>query len=61
MYNELDKGGFKVKEMRGFKKNRRMDVEWKDMKRRKELCQFWNQGWCKYKVSECKFLHKRFS
>ena len=59
--DELDERIFEVEKRRGFKKKRRVSIERKDMQRRKELCHFWNQGWCKYRTSECKFLHEGFS
>ena len=35
------------------------DEKGKGTKQRKRgFCHFWNHGWCKFRDSECKFLHE---
>ena len=60
---EKEKELYEVRKDRGFKKKREDIREERNQNRgmkqeRRKFCHFWNNGRCKYRDSECWFLHE---
>ena len=56
-----EKGEYEVRKERGFKKRyvrEERDQNGEMGKERKKFCHFWNNGKCKYRDSECWYLHR---
>ena len=59
--NEDEKEVYEVRKDRGFKKRyirEENDHDGEMSKKRKKFCHFWNNGKCKYRDSECWYLHR---